>query len=157
MASHDTTYYTYRTPHGHITIGSRAGRISAVVLGETALPGTRRPAEITNLCANELLEYFAGKRTTFDLPLLIEGSDFQKSVWAAALSIPYGQTRTNAEIAAAIGRPSAFRMVGGAVRRNPLAVLVPAHRIVGANGKASGNDRNAHLRNAFLQLEKHYA
>ena len=157
MAPRESTYYAYRTPHGPITIGTSSGAISTVALGDVKLPGARRPTELSNACANQLLEYFAGKRTVFDVPTVAEGSEFQQEVWRAISAIPYGQSVTAAQIAERIGRPESFRMVGTAVKKNPLVILVPAHRVVGANGRALGNDDSARLRRAFLELERRNA
>lgn len=157
MTSKDRSYYTYRTPHGPLTVGVAGDAVCAVVLGKAKLEGTCKPSELSNACATELLEYFAGKRTAFDLPLAPEGTDFQKRVWHAVEAIPYGQTRTNADIAAAVGSPESFRMVGSAVKKNPIVALIPAHRVVGANGKPSGSDKHAQLRAAFLELERRNA
>lgn len=157
MASRDRSYFTYRTPHGLITIGITDGSISAVCLGDTKLPGEMRPTELSNLCATQLLEYFAGRRTSFDLPLAPEGTEFQQKVWDALQRIPYGQTRTTAEIAEAIDAPESFRMVGIAIRKNPIVAIIPAHRVVGTNGKTPGNDKQAQRRAAFLELERRNA
>lgn len=152
-----SSYYTYPTPHGPITIGVEGDAVCLVALGETKMPGTRRPTELSNACANQLLEYFAGKRTAFDVPIRPAGTPFQQDVWRALQNIPYGQTRTYAEVAEAAGHPASFRMVGAAVKKNPLAVIVPAHRVVGANGRVVGADRHARLRAAFLELERRHA
>ncbi len=154
MPCANPTYYDYRTPHGRITVGVRDDAIYAVGLGYVDLEGAKRPCGLSNKCATELLEYFAGKRRDFDLPLSPEGSAFQLDVWKAVRSIPYGQTRTMTEVAQMIGRPESFRMVGAAVRRNPIAVLIPAHRVVGANGQVTGSDAQASRRAAFLQMEQ---
>ncbi|MBR3689957.1 MAG: methylated-DNA--[Eggerthellaceae bacterium] len=121
------------------------------------MPGENRACELSNLCATQLLEYFAGRRTAFDLPLKPQGSEFQIKVWDALQRIPYGQTRTTAEIADAIGCPESFRMVGIAIRKNPIIILIPAHRVVGANGKVPGTDKQAQRRAAFLELERRFA
>lgn len=154
MAAKEQTYYAYRTPHGYITVGTTDGAISAVALGNVTMPGVSRPTELSNICATQLLEYFAGKRTAFNIPLNPEGSDFQRKVWEALVKIPYGETRTTTDIAEEIGNPSAFRMVGAAVKKNPLVVIVPAHRIVGANGRIAGVDLVAQRKAAFLELER---
>ena len=86
----------------------------------------------------QLAEYFAGVRRTFDLPLDPQGTPFQRAVWDTLLSIPYGATRSYAQIAGAIGRPSATRAVGAANGRNPLPIVVPCHRVIGANGSLTG-------------------
>ena len=101
----------------------------------------------------ELEAYFAGKRKQFTLPLLPKGTAFQQKVWNALLAIPYGQTRSYKQIASAIGQPKACRAVGMANNKNPLAIVIPCHRVIGSNGRmvgyASGLDRKANL----LQLE----
>ncbi len=154
MARKTASYYDYRTPYGRITIGVSGKAISAVQLGKVELEGAYRPSDLANTCATELLEYFAGLRRTFDLPLKPAGSDFQRRVWRALGTIPYGQTRTSSDIARAIARPESFRMVGTAVRSNPIAVLIPAHRIVGANGRTPGADKPARMRAALLEMER---
>lgn len=102
---------------------------------------------------DQLTAYLAGERTTFDLVLAARGSDLQRAVWDELATIPYGTTVTYGEVAAAIGRPSAARAVAGAVGRNPISIVVPCHRVVGANGTLTGYggglDRKRHL----LRLE----
>lgn len=108
----------------------------------------RDPASCAE-AARQLREYFAGDRTTFDLPLAPRGTAFQQRVWMALREIPAGETRTYGEIAARLGQPTASRAVGAANGQNPLAVVVPCHRVVGANGTltgyAGGLDRKAWL------------
>jgi methylated-DNA-[protein]-cysteine S-methyltransferase len=86
----------------------------------------------------QLGEFFAGDRTNFDLPLAPRGTDFQQRVWLALREIPYGETRTYAEIAGLIGAPTAVRAVGAANGRNPLSIVVPCHRVIGADGSLTG-------------------
>ena len=86
----------------------------------------------------QLDEYFAGSRSRFQLPLHITGTTFQKQVWQALAAIPYGTTRAYGEVARAIGRPTASRAVAGACHANPVAVIIPCHRVIGANGKPVG-------------------
>ena len=90
--------------------------------------------------ARQLAEYFAGTRRTFDLPLAFtaRGTPFQQKVWRALLTIPFGETRSYGEIAAQIGSPRAVRAVGAANGRNPISIVAPCHRVVGANGKLTG-------------------
>lgn len=151
------SYFVYPTPFGPITVGATPDAVRAVALGETPMDGQRRPTEVSNACSTQLLEYFAGKRRAFDVPVKLEGSAFQLKVWQAVANIPYGQTRTSQQIAEAIGQPASFRMVGAAVKKNPLAVIIPAHRVVGANGKPAGADHSSRLRAAFLELERRHA
>ena len=101
----------------------------------------------------QLLDYFAGARRDFDLPLAAAGTDFQRAVWDALRSIPYGQTRTYGEIAAAIGRPRAVRAVGQANHVNPLPIFIPCHRVVGKSGTLTGYAGGLDLKGALLALE----
>lgn len=86
----------------------------------------------------ELAEYFAGTRAAFSVPTAASGTDFQRRVWAALTGIPAGQTRTYGEIAGQLGRPGASRAVGAATGRNPISIIVPCHRLVGASGAMTG-------------------
>jgi methylated-DNA-[protein]-cysteine S-methyltransferase len=101
----------------------------------------------------ELNEYFGGERQAFTAPLDMQGTRFQKQVWDALLGTPYGETRTYGELAHQLGNPNATRAVGAANGRNPIAIIVPCHRVIGFNGKltgfAGGLDAKAHL----LKLE----
>lgn len=94
--------------------------------------------EVSDEAARQLEEYFQGKRKTFKLPLKLKGTEFQKLVWDALLTIPYGETRSYSEIACQIGRPKASRAVGMANHRNPVAIVVPCHRVIGKNGSLTG-------------------
>ena len=103
----------------------------------------------------ELTEYFASKRNTFTVPLDFNGTGFQKSVWQALLTIPFGETRSYGQIATQLGKPSASRAVGAANGKNPISIIAPCHRVIGTNGKltgfAGGLETKAHL----LALEGH--
>jgi methylated-DNA-[protein]-cysteine S-methyltransferase len=105
----------------------------------------------------QLDEFFAGDRRTFDIPLALVGTDFQRRVWRALQEIPYGQTRTYAEIADAIGAPSAVRAVGGANNRNPIAIVVPCHRVIGADGSLTGFGGGLEAKRWLLDHEQHTA
>ena len=94
--------------------------------------------ELCSGVKKQLSEYFEGKRTTFDLPLVIEGTPFRKQVWDALRQSPYGESRSYGEIAKAIGNPKAVRAVGGANHANPLPIVIPCHRVTGAGGKLVG-------------------
>ncbi|USU06674.1 methylated-DNA--[protein]-cysteine S-methyltransferase [Sphingomonadaceae bacterium OTU29LAMAA1] len=102
----------------------------------------------------QLRGYFAGEVTTFDLPLDMRGTDFQKSVWAALLAIPYGETRSYGAIAREIGRPGASRAVGAANGRNPLSIVAPCHRVVGTGGHLTGFAGGLEAKAALLALER---
>ncbi|MDF0643929.1 MAG: methylated-DNA--[protein]-cysteine S-methyltransferase [Nitrospira sp.] len=101
----------------------------------------------------QLAEYFEGKRTTFDLPIRMHGTEFQKRVWQELLRIPYGQTRSYGELARAIGKRSASRAVGLANSRNPLSIIVPCHRVIGATGKLTGFAGGIETKARLLKLE----
>lgn len=98
--------------------------------------------------------YFAGRLTAFDLPLAPEGTEFQKKCWAALLRIPYGATRSYGEQAAAIGNAKASRAVGLANGRNPIAIIVPCHRVIGANGALTGYGGGMARKQILLELEQ---
>ena len=102
----------------------------------------------------QLRAYFDGRLTAFDLPLNMRGTDFQKSVWAALLAIPYGETRSYGAIARAIGRPTASRAVGAANGRNPLSIVAPCHRVVGTGGGLTGFAGGLEAKALLLALER---
>lgn len=101
----------------------------------------------------QLEEYFAGLRASFSLPLNPQGTEFQKKVWQQLEAIPYGETRTYGQIAAAIGQPKASRAVGGANHNNPIAIMIPCHRVIGANGKMVGYGGGLDIKEKLLRLE----
>ncbi len=101
----------------------------------------------------QLGEYFAGARRAFTLPLDFAGTDFQKSVWQALLTIPFGETRSYAQIARQIGKPKAVRAVGAANGRNPISIVAPCHRVIGANGKLTGFAGGLEVKAHLLALE----
>jgi methylated-DNA-[protein]-cysteine S-methyltransferase len=106
------------------------------------------------MAANQLGEFFAGKRKTFDLPLDISGgTEFQQSIWRALLLIPYGKTCSYGDIGRQIGNPAAVRAVGAAVGRNPLGLIVPCHRVLGSDGSLTGYAGGLHRKTALLALE----
>ena len=104
--------------------------------------------------ASQLQEYLDGKRREFSLPLLLEGTPFQKAVWKALLDIPYGETRSYRDIAETIGNPKAVRAVGMANNRNPISFIVPCHRVIGADGSLVGYGGGLALKQQLLDLEK---
>ncbi len=102
----------------------------------------------------QLAEYFAGKRLDFDLPLKTEGTDFQKAAWKALLEIPYGEVRSYKQQAEKVGSPRAFRAVGMANNRNPIAIVIPCHRVIGSDGRLVGYGGGLHIKEALLELER---
>jgi O-6-methylguanine DNA methyltransferase len=103
--------------------------------------------------AAELAEYFAGHRRQFAFPLDLRGTDFQIACWRALLAIPYGETRSYADIARAVDRPKAFRAVGMANNRNPIAIVVPCHRVIASDGKLCGYGGGLDVKRMLLELE----
>jgi methylated-DNA-[protein]-cysteine S-methyltransferase len=138
-------FKTMPSPVGALTlVASDSGLIA--ILWENDRPG-RVPLDALEEAPDhpvlaeterQLSGYFAGTRTRFDLPLDFRGTDFQKSVWAALLTIPFGETRSYGAIARQIGRPSASRAVGAANGRNPISIIAPCHRVIGTNGALTG-------------------
>ena len=140
MAQSEFKYFTYPTLHGPLTIRASRYGVCEISLSKAQLNGSECASELTNAAATQLQEYLAGKRRDFDFPLDVRGSSFQKQVWAEVCEIPYGETRSAADIADAIGKPGAHRSVGTAVRRNPVPIAIPTHRVElpgmkGANAK----------------------
>ena|ERR1700692_225124 len=108
---------------------------------------------LTRPYANELEEYFAGERRKFTFPLDLRGTEFQLACWRALLAIPYGETRSYADIARAIGKPNAFRAVGMANNRNPVAIVVPCHRVIASDGGLCGYGGGLDVKRKLLELE----
>ena len=160
--------YTVRqleSPVGRLTLaGSRAG-IRAILWpdDDPARAGladdTLRAGSVDILedAADQLDEYFAGIRTSFDLPLDLRGTPFQLAAWEALATIPYGTTRTYGEQAARIGRPAAGRAVGTANGRNPLSIVLPCHRVVGSDGALRGFAGGLDAKAALLALEQRFS
>ena len=144
--------FTMQSPIGLLTIEETDGAITALRFGgETVSPP---PTPLLQRAAQQLTEYFAAQRRTFDLPLRPQGTAFQQAAWSALCDIPYGQTRTYAQQAAAIGRPKACRAVGMANHCNPLPLFIPCHRVIGAGGKLTGYAGGLAVKRFLLELEQ---
>jgi methylated-DNA-[protein]-cysteine S-methyltransferase len=117
-------------------------------------PGDGPLPPVLERARTQIGEYFAGKRRTFDLPLAPRGTEFQRSVWRALSAIPFGATRSYGEIASALGRPSASRAVGAANGQNPIAIIVPCHRVIGADGTLTGYAGGLALKEWLLRHEQ---
>ena len=154
------TFITLPSPVGELKLVANGARLAAI-LWENDKPGRVRLGPMTEAPDNPLLqrtaqqleEYFAGKRDRFDLELDFVGTDFQKKVWAALLTIPFGQTRTYSQIAEQIGNPTAVRAVGAANGRNPISIVAPCHRVIGASGKLTGFAGGLEAKERLLTLE----
>jgi O-6-methylguanine DNA methyltransferase len=110
-------------------------------------------ADVLQPYVRELREYFEGKRRDFKFPLDLRGTDFQVACWRALLAIPYGGTRTYADVARAVGRPQGFRAVGMANNRNPIAIVVPCHRVIASDGTLCGYGGGLEIKRKLLELE----
>lgn len=146
------------SPFGTVGIAEDGKGICALFFLRGEKPEGYMEAETPLLrrAARELAEYFSGERRAFDLPLSLEGTAFQRADWAALCEIPYGETRSYGQIAARLGNPKACRAVGMANHRNPVAVLVPCHRVVGKNGSLTGYAGGLDVKEGLLALEKRY-
>ena len=153
---------TMKSPVGELTLvasatglvailweNDRPGRVRLNIVGEDGNHPVLRETE------RQLQQYFAGARTRFDLPLDFSGTDFQKAVWAALLTIPFGETRSYAQIAAQVGSPKAVRAVGAANGRNPISIVAPCHRVIGSNGALTGFAGGLDAKRVLLELEGH--
>ncbi|WP_313022713.1 methylated-DNA--[protein]-cysteine S-methyltransferase [Mobilicoccus sp.] len=154
----------------HTTLGSPVGDLTLVsdgahLVGLYMTDQRHRPEETTfgpraddvtpfAAARGQLAEYFAGERTAFDLPLAPAGTEFQRRVWAALLTIPYGHTWSYGELATRIGNPRASRAVGLANGRNPIGIVVPCHRVVGSGGSLTGYGGGLERKRLLLDLER---
>ncbi len=151
-------YFTdYASPVGTLRIVENGRGITAIkyLKNFRVLPADAREKETTLLkqAITELKAYFAGQRRHFDLPLDEQGTDFQKRVWAALREIPYGQTRSYKQIAEAAGSPHGYRATGMANNRNPISIVTPCHRVIGANGMLTGYGGGLDIKKKLLELE----
>ena len=154
------TFTLLPSPVGVLTLVARGDALAAV-LWENERANRVRLGElerddqqpILRLAARQLGEYFAGERQGFELPLDFLGSDFQRQVWTALLTIPFGQTRSYSDIARQIGNPSAVRAVGAANGRNPISIIAPCHRVIGASGHLTGFAGGLEAKQYLLALE----
>lgn len=140
------------SPFGPIQIGCENGCVVSIL--RTGRDTRDTPTPLSRLVECQLQEYFSGSRKAFDIPLRPKGTPFQLAVWRALCEIPYGETRTYGQIAAAIGKPNAARAVGMACNRNPLWIVIPCHRVVGSNHALTGYAGGLSMKRALLELEQ---
>ena len=159
----DVTLYDHcDSPLGRLLLTSDGEALTGLYMeghrgGPEPGPAWRRDAAPFAAVRAQLAAYFAGERRAFDLPLRAEGTAFQRRVWAALSEIPYGQTTSYAALAHRLGNPGAVRAVGAANARNPLSIVVPCHRVVGAGGALTGYGGGVERKRALLQLEARHA
>ena len=150
----EINHYIYETPFGKVMIASDGKYITYVknIAGKLEF-STQKPDKLTDMAAEQLSEYFAGKRMVFDIPLAPYGTGFQEKVWKALQKIPYGETRSYRQIAEAVNSPKACRAVGMANNKNPIWIIIPCHRVIGADGSLTGYGGGLEMKEKLLRLE----
>lgn len=141
-----------QSPVGPLTLSGTEEVLTGIIFGDKR-EGEDAPFPALEQAARELEEYFAGKRREFTVSLAPEGTAFQRKVWAALREIPYGEMVSYGDIAARIGKPGAAIAVGQANSRNPIPIIIPCHRVIGANGKLVGYTGGMHIKEALLAVE----
>jgi methylated-DNA-[protein]-cysteine S-methyltransferase len=147
--------FFYDTTIGKIGISENGKAVTNIYFENESLENKVQLVE-TPLIKNafeQIKEYLNGKRKTFDFPIELIGTEFQKSVWRALQEIPYGETKTYKEIAIAIGNEKACRAVGMANNKNPLPIVIPCHRVIGANGKLVGYAGGLNIKENLIKIE----
>lgn len=146
---------TIQSPLGPLTLVEEDGALVQLSFdGYTVLESEEVDSPLLREAERQLASYFAGQLQVFSLPLCTRGTPFQEKVWCALQKIPYGETRTYGELAAMIGQPTAARAVGGANHRNPLAIIIPCHRVVAAHGGLGGYGGGLDKKQWLLALEE---
>ena len=147
--------FYYDTKIGKIKIEENGVAITKICfIGKDIQEEICNETELLKKTIKQIEEYFEGKRSFFDLPLESKGTEFQKKVWKALIEIPYGETRSYGDIAKIIGNGKASRAVGMANNKNPIPIIIPCHRVIGANGKLVGYAGGLDLKEKLLELEK---
>ncbi len=154
MATHEEEHCCcWLTPAGWITARERGGFITGVDWQRTEY-ATEGDSALLREAKRQIDEYMTGRRDVFRLPVRPEGgTDFRRAVWRALCDIPYGETRTYADVARAVGRPRAARAVGAACHCNPVAIVVPCHRVVGSSGRLTGYAGGLDVKERLLRIE----
>ncbi|WP_226667111.1 methylated-DNA--[protein]-cysteine S-methyltransferase [Microbulbifer aggregans] len=153
------SYSVYPSTFGPLGIAASERGVVAIDLQSGKRPLQAKPdwvdgaTTLTDLAAGQLRDYFDGRREAFDLPLDAAGTPFQQGVWQALCAIPYGETRSYRELAEAIGNPKAVRAVARANGANPLSIVVPCHRVIGADGTLTGYAGGLEMKARLLVLE----
>lgn len=146
-----------KSPVGTLTLLEHDDALTGLYMETHRVPKAEyRSSALLKRAQRQLLEYFAGKRDRFDVPLRLEGTDFQRQVWAALAQIPFGSTCSYAELARRIGRPQAVRAVGSANGANPVSIIIPCHRVIGANGALTGYGGGLPRKHWLLAHEGHF-
>ncbi len=140
-----------QTKIGYITIEEQNGCIIRVSFGREETNGDHG---VLSLCEKQLIEYLSGTRKKFDVPISFNGTTFQKACWSELCKIEYGKTVSYSDIACAINNPKAVRAVGQAIHKNPIAILIPCHRVIGKNHEMVGYAYGIDLKQKLLKMER---
>lgn len=154
MTTSEVSWTTMDTPVGKTAVAWREEGLVAIRFGAAPSPGWRHLPRADNEALRQLRAYFAGELRAFDVPLAVQGTPFQHSVWGAVSAIPFGETRSYAEIAAAVGRPRAVRAVGAANGRNDVPIVIPCHRVIASDGSLHGYAGGLAIKAALLAFER---
>lgn len=146
---------TLETPIGELTIEADSGAVRAILFDQPI--ASHNPNEVTRKCRQQLEEYFRGERTSFNLPLVFQGTPFQEEVWRALLHVPFARTASYGEQARRIERPKAVRAVGAANGQNKHTIVIPCHRVIGANGSLTGYGGGIERKKWLLEHEERVA
>ena len=148
-------YFCYDTEIGTIKISENDRKIIGLGFSDLKKENEiEKETELIKKAYTQLEEYLSGKRTEFDIEIEMIGTEFQKKVWKELLNIPYGETRSYKDIAIAIGNEKACRAVGNANNKNPIAIIVPCHRVVGSDGSMTGYAGGLNIKEKLLKIEK---
>ena len=147
-------FTTTSSPIGTLSIAAEDGFITDIIFGSRVQDAAFGTCEILDTAVSQLNEYFEKTRTKFDLPLKFGGTAFQNSVWRELLSIPYGETIYYKTLAERVGNGKACRAVGMANNKNPIPIVIPCHRVVGANGSLTGYASGLDVKKFLLELEQ---
>ena len=143
----------YKSPVGEIEISATSKGITSLFFKKVEILNPN-PSPLIQNCILQLQEYFEGKRKIFTLSLDIQGTEFQIKVWTELLKIPYGSTKTYLDISRAIGDQKATRAVGNANGKNKISIVIPCHRVIGADGKLTGYAGGLHIKKWLLDFER---
>ncbi|NLT47414.1 MAG: methylated-DNA--[protein]-cysteine S-methyltransferase [Clostridiales bacterium] len=151
--------FYYETQLGRIGIADNGSSITDIFFADNETPVdaagmVQKETPLIKEAGMQIMEYLDGDRKEFDLPLGVEGTPFQKAAWDALLTIPYGETRSYKQMAELVGNPKACRAIGLANNRNPISIVIPCHRVIGANGKLVGYGGGLHIKEQLLAIEK---
>ena len=144
----------FGTPLGRMCLTADSRGIRSLKFADPPADLPRDDGDLLRETERQIHAYFSGRRTSFDLPIHLEGTDFQRAVWRKLLRIPYGETRSYQEIACAIGRPGAARAVGAACAANPIWILIPCHRVIASDGRLTGYAGGIDRKQRLLALER---